>query len=82
MSTGVIAFLGSIVSDLFRMTLGSNHRPVGPVSAFLGGMLLREHVITRAVLGPTELLVDILTGPMALAILAPKGDSLAMLIGK
>lgn len=75
--SGSIGFVGLMVPHITRLLVGSDHRRVLPVCAFLGGLLVVwVDVIARMVIAPEELPVGILTalfgGPFFIFLLKRK----------
>jgi iron complex transport system permease protein len=72
---GVIAFIGLIGPHIARMTVGSDHRYLIPMSMALGGciLLIANCVaanIVRPMVLPVGLLTSLLGGPMFIYLLA------------
>ena len=60
--TGLIGFVGLIVPHLGRMTLGSDHRLLMPVSVLGGAIfLIAADTLSRTVISPSELPVGVVT---------------------
>ncbi len=59
---GTVGFVGLIVPHLVRLTVGSDHRRLLPVSALAGGVfLLLADTLARTVIAPRQLPVGVLT---------------------
>lgn len=60
--SGAIGFVGLIAPHITRLLIGSDHRRVLPVSAFLGGILVVwTDVVARIIVAPEELPIGLLT---------------------
>ncbi|MCR8656810.1 FecCD family ABC transporter permease [Paenibacillus endoradicis] len=60
--SGSIGFVGLMVPHIARLLVGSDHRKVLPISAFIGGILVVwTDVVARIVIAPGELPLGILT---------------------
>lgn len=60
--SGTIGFVGLMVPHFTRLLVGSDHKKVLPVAAFLGGILvIWVDVLARMIIAPEELPVGILT---------------------
>ena len=75
--SGSIGFVGLMTPHITRMLVGSDHKRVLPVSAFMGGLLvIWVDVIARMIIAPEELPVGILTalfgGPFFIFLLKRK----------
>ncbi|MCQ8116413.1 FecCD family ABC transporter permease [Methylomonas rosea] len=61
--TGVIGFVGLVVSHLLRLALGPDHRWLLPGSALLGALLLLcADYLARTLAAPAEVPIGIITG--------------------
>ncbi|SDO36922.1 FecCD family ABC transporter permease [Halobacillus aidingensis] len=60
--SGSIGFVGLMVPHITRLLIGSDHKKVLPVSAFLGGILVVwTDVAARLIIAPEELPIGVLT---------------------
>jgi iron complex transport system permease protein len=60
--SGLIGFVGLVVPHLARMTLGSDHRLLMPVSALGGAIfLIAADTLARTIISPNELPVGVIT---------------------
>ncbi|MCA1010606.1 FecCD family ABC transporter permease [Halobacillus halophilus] len=60
--SGSIGFVGLMVPHITRLLVGSDHKKVLPVSAFLGGILVVwTDVAARLIIAPEELPIGVLT---------------------
>ncbi len=60
--SGSIGFVGLIAPHITRLLIGSDHKRVLPVSAFLGGILVVwTDVVARTIVAPEELPIGLLT---------------------
>ncbi|MBT8763816.1 iron ABC transporter permease [Desulfohalobiaceae bacterium Ax17] len=76
--SGVIGFVGLIIPHLIRLSIGSNHKKLLPLSALLGGnLMIWADILARTILsGGEELPVGVLTallgGPFFCLLLVKK----------
>ncbi|CDQ18982.1 FecCD family ABC transporter permease [Halobacillus karajensis] len=60
--SGSIGFVGLMIPHITRLLIGSDHKKVLPVSAFLGGILVVwTDVAARLIIAPEELPIGVLT---------------------
>jgi len=80
---GIISFVGLVVPHIIRLTRGSTHGTLLPMSALLGGVvLLLADNVSRNLVSPAEIPVGLLTslvgGPFFVYLILQQRDRLSM----